>query len=44
VSKSRKSWREKFEAVQEPRIVDVPPKWAKRFGGGKMLIANTASC
>ena len=37
--KTRKSWRAKLEKEQEPRVVDVPPKMAKRFGTGKMLIA-----
>ena len=40
MARTRKSWREKFEAVPEPRVVDVPPKWVNRFGGGKMLIAT----
>ena len=38
--KTRKSWRAKLEKEQEPRVVDVPPKMAKRFGSGKMLIAT----
>ena len=38
--KTRKSWRAKLEKEQEPRVVDVPPKMAKRFGTGKMLIAT----
>jgi hypothetical protein len=29
-----------LEKEQEPRVVDVPPKMAKRFGTGKMLIAT----
>jgi len=36
--KTYKSWREKLEKDQEPKIVDIPPKMAKRFGSGKMLI------
>ncbi len=36
--KSRKTWREKLEKELEPKVVDVPPKMAKRFGTGKMLI------
>ena len=36
--KSRKTWREKLETGQEAKVVDVPPKMAKRFGTGKMLI------
>ena len=38
MSKTYKTWREKLEKEQEPRVVDVPPKMAKRFGTGKMLI------
>ena len=38
--KTRKSWRAKLEKEQAPRVVDVPPKMAKRFGTGKMLIAT----
>ena len=36
--KSRKTWREKLETGQEAKVVNVPPKMAKRFGTGKMLI------
>ena len=36
--KSRKTWREKLEKQQEPKIVDIPPRWTKRYGEGKMLI------
>ena len=36
--KTRTTWREKLEKEQEPKIVDIPPKMAKRFGTGKMLI------
>jgi len=38
--KTRTPWRAKLEKEQEPRVVDVPPKMAKRFGTGKMLIAT----
>ena len=40
--KTRKSWREKLENPLKglPKVVDVPPKMAKRFGTGKMLIAT----
>ncbi len=38
--KTRKTWREKLEKEQEPFVVDVPPKMAKRFGTGTMLIAT----
>ncbi|MBA7542920.1 hypothetical protein ES705_35245 [subsurface metagenome] len=36
--KSGKTWREKLEKELEPKVVDVSPKMAKRFGTGKMLI------
>ncbi len=36
--KSGKTWREKLEKEQEPKVVDVPPKMTKRFGTGKMLV------
>ena len=36
--RSRKTWREKLETGQKAKVVDVPPKMAKRFGTGKMLI------
>ena len=36
--KSRKTWREKLERVQEPKVVQVPPRMQKRFGTGTMLI------
>ncbi len=36
--KTRTTWREKLEKEQEPKIVKIPPKMAKRFGTGKMLI------
>src|SRR5216684_4136831 len=33
---SRTTWREKLERVQEPKVVDIPPKMQVRFGTGKM--------
>jgi hypothetical protein len=41
-SKSRKSWREKFENPPEgfPKVVEGPPRWEKRFGGRRILIAT----
>lgn len=36
--RTRKSWREKLEKIQEPKVVPIPPKMRKRFGGGTMLI------
>lgn len=38
--KPRGTWRAKLEKEQEPQVVDVTPKMAKRFGTGKMLIAT----
>lgn len=32
------SWREKLEKQIEPKIVEVPDKWAARIGHGKMLV------
>ena len=36
--RSRTSWRAKLEKAQEPKIVQIPPKMAARFGAGTMLI------
>lgn len=36
--RTRTSWREKLERVQEPKLTPVPPKMQKRFGTGTMLI------
>jgi len=40
MAKTRKTWREKLEKEQEPKIVVVSQdsKMAKRFGSGEMLI------
>jgi len=38
--KSSKSWREKLEKKMEPKIVDVPAKWAERIGSGRMLVPS----
>jgi hypothetical protein len=35
-----KSWREKRDKPQEPKVVDVPAKMQKRFGKGRMIIAT----
>ncbi len=41
MSKKRKTWREKLEKEEGlPKIVDVPQKWQKRYGTGKMVIAK----
>ena len=37
---SSKSWREKLEKEMRPKIVDVPDRWAKRIGHGKMLVSS----
>lgn len=36
--KTRISWREKLERVQESKVVAIPSKMQERFGRGKMLI------
>ena len=36
--KPKGTWRAKLEKEQEPQIVDVPEKWAPRYGTGKMLV------
>ena len=38
----RKSWLEKMETVQEPKVVDIPPKMQRQYGNGRMLIATPA--
>ncbi len=40
--KTRKSWREKLENPPEglPKVVSGPPKWEKRFGGRRVLVAT----
>lgn len=42
VAKRTKSWREKLENPGEglPKVVTGPPKWAKRFGGRRVLVAT----
>ena len=36
--RTRTTWREKLERIQEPKVVRVPPRMQKRFGTGTMLI------
>jgi hypothetical protein len=36
--RSRKSWREKLEKQDHSKIVDIPPRMARRLGSGTMLI------
>ncbi len=39
MAKRRKTWREKLEKSEGlPKIVDVPPRWVRKYGSGKMLI------
>jgi hypothetical protein len=38
--KTRKSWREKMDNPDLPKIVDIPPRMQKRFGVGKMVIPS----
>jgi alkylated DNA nucleotide flippase Atl1 len=35
---SRKSWREKLEKEMSEKLVEVPEKWARQIGHGKMLV------
>ena len=35
---SRTSWREKLEREDHSKIIQIPPRMAKRFGSGTMLI------
>jgi len=39
---AKKTWREKFENPGKglPKVVEGPPKWEKRFGGRKLLVAT----
>ncbi|UCC90459.1 MAG: MGMT family protein [Dehalococcoidia bacterium] len=40
--KTRKTWREKLENPPKglPKVVSGPPKWEKRFGGRRVLVAT----
>ena len=40
--KPRKTWREKLEKDQQPKVVDTPPRMQKAFGARKMLIPTPA--
>ncbi len=42
--RTRTSWRYKLEKPQEPRIIDTPPRMAKAWGTGKMLIPTPMLC
>jgi hypothetical protein len=39
-SKTAKTWKEKLEKVMQPKLVDIPEKWSKRIGHGRMLIPS----
>ena len=38
--KTRKSWREKMDNPNLPKLVAVPPRMQKRFGAGTMLVPS----
>ncbi|HEY1342876.1 MAG TPA: MGMT family protein [Bryobacteraceae bacterium] len=38
--KTRRSWREKMNNANLPKVVDIPPKMQKRYGTGTMLLPN----
>jgi hypothetical protein len=38
--KTRKSWREKMDNPNLPKVVDIPPRMQKRFGAGTMLVPS----
>jgi hypothetical protein len=38
--KTRKSWREKMENPNLPKVVAIPPRMQARFGAGSMLIPS----
>ncbi|MBI1789852.1 MAG: MGMT family protein [Acidobacteria bacterium] len=38
--KTRKSWRQKMNNPNLPKLVAVPPKMQRRFGGGVMLVPS----
>jgi len=37
---TRRSWREKMDPPNLPKVVAIPPKWQKRFGPGTLLIPS----
>jgi len=37
---TRKSWREKMDNPNLPKLVAIPPKMQKRFGAGTMLVPS----
>src|SRR3954453_19226377 len=38
--RTRKSWREKMDNPNLPKVVDIPPKMQKRLGAGTLLIPS----
>ena len=38
--RTRKTWREKMENPNLPKVVDIPPKMQKRLGTGTLLIPS----
>src|SRR6476620_4785467 len=36
--KNFKGWRQKLEKEMQPKIVDIPSRWAAAIGHGKMLV------
>jgi len=38
--KPHKSWREKLEKEMQPKLVEIPQKWANRIGHGRMLVPS----
>ena len=38
--RTRKSWREKMDNPNLPKVVDIPPKMQKRLGTGTLLIPS----
>src|SRR3979411_326422 len=38
--KTRKSWREKMDNPNLPKVVEIPPRMQKRFGVGTMLVPS----
>jgi alkylated DNA nucleotide flippase Atl1 len=38
--KTRKSWREKMDPPNLPKLVAIPPRMQKRFGAGAMLVPS----
>ena len=38
--RTRKTWREKMDTPNLPKVVDIPPKMQKRLGAGTLLIPS----